>query len=116
MPIRPTFRLAIAALCLALAAPAAADSIGSSLGPLQVTRVAQGFDEPWALGFLPDGRFLVTERAGQMTLFAHDGTQGRAVTGLPPLSRYVSTRSAAIWLSSSLSRRRGSSTVWMPPG
>ena len=30
--------------------------------PLQVTEIAAGFDEPWALDFLPDGRMLVTEK------------------------------------------------------
>ena len=30
--------------------------------PLQVATVASGFNKPWAVAFLPDGRFLVTEK------------------------------------------------------
>src|SRR3712207_1282321 len=30
--------------------------------PLKVTELASGFNKPWALAFLPDGRFLVTEK------------------------------------------------------
>ena len=28
--------------------------------PLEVTTIASGFDKPWAIALLPDGRFLVT--------------------------------------------------------
>lgn len=45
--------------------------------------MADGLDEPWSLAFLPDGRFLVTERAGRLTLFSPDGSRRQAVDGLP---------------------------------
>ncbi|PTQ12257.1 dehydrogenase [Sphingomonas oleivorans] len=41
------------------------------------------FDRPWAMSFLPDGRMLVTEKAGRMLLVSADGQQRRAVSGIP---------------------------------
>ena len=35
--------------------------------------VARGLAHPWALAFLPDGRLLVTERAGRLRIVGPDG-------------------------------------------
>lgn len=45
--------------------------------------VASGLDHPWAIAFLPDGRILVTERAGRMRVIARDGAIAPPVQGLP---------------------------------
>lgn len=45
-------------------------------------KMAGGLDEPWALAFLPDGQFLVTERAGRLQLIGKDG-QKTNVSGVP---------------------------------
>jgi glucose/arabinose dehydrogenase len=37
---------------------------------LRVTPVADGLEHPWDVGFLPDGRILVTERAGRISLLS----------------------------------------------
>lgn len=58
--------LAIPLLC---ASPALAQSvIDTSAGPMQITRIAAGLEEPWAIGFLPGGGVLVTEREGRLQL------------------------------------------------
>lgn len=40
--------------------------------PFTLTEVAS-FDTPWAMTFLPDGRMLVTQKAGQIVLVSADG-------------------------------------------
>ena len=53
--------------------------------PLQVTEVASGFNKPWAIAFLPDGRMLVTEKPGQLRIVTANGRKSQAVAGLPPV-------------------------------
>jgi len=50
--------------------------------PFKVTPVAD-FDAPWAMTFLPDGRMLVTEKAGTLLLVSADGRQKQAVATFP---------------------------------
>lgn len=52
---------------------------------LKVTTVATGLSHPWSLAFLPDGRMLVTERAGRLRTVAKNGTLSRPLTGLPQI-------------------------------
>lgn len=54
-------------------APALAASDSTRGKPFAETAVAR-FDSPWAMTFLPDGRMLVTEKAGRMLLVSADGT------------------------------------------
>ena len=50
------------------------DDEGSPDQPkLEVTTVATGLDTPWSIGWLPDGRALVTERPGRVRLLSKDG-------------------------------------------
>jgi glucose/arabinose dehydrogenase len=53
--------------------------------PFQVTVVA-GFESPWAMTFLPDGRMLITEKAGTLYLVSADGQQRTRVDGIPEVS------------------------------
>ena len=71
------------ALALLLAAPASAQTIETSAGPLTATVIAEGLEHPWAMGFLPDGRMLVTERSGQLRVVDQDGEVGAPIEGVP---------------------------------
>ena len=53
--------------------------------PFNVQVVAD-FESPWAMTFLPDGRMLVTEKAGTLYLVSADGQQRQQVSGVPAVS------------------------------
>jgi glucose/arabinose dehydrogenase len=71
---RPLALLAFAlAACNAAPDGARAEPAQAAGGlPFKVAEVAD-FTSPWAMTFLPDGRMLVTEKAGQMLLVSADG-------------------------------------------
>jgi len=54
----------------------------SSLGPLRVTTLVKNLTHPWGMAFLPDGRLLITERAGRLRLYSN-GKLSRPITGVP---------------------------------
>ncbi len=45
--------------------------------------VADGLPQLWAMEFLPDGRMLVTAKAGAMHIVTSDGAAGPAIEGVP---------------------------------
>jgi glucose/arabinose dehydrogenase len=54
--------------------------------PVKVTTLASDLDNPFALGQLPDGRFLVTEKPGRIRLLNKDGSSDKTISeGLPPI-------------------------------
>lgn len=84
------FAVALAALgasCLVATARAEqtrAPTVASA--PVRVETVAKGLVFPWGLQFLPDGRFLITERPGRLRVVLPDGVVLPAVTGLPDVA------------------------------
>lgn len=48
--------------------------------------IASGLEHPWALTFLPDGRYLVTERPGRMRVVESNGRLNAALKGLPAIA------------------------------
>ncbi|HSW25891.1 MAG TPA: PQQ-dependent sugar dehydrogenase [Burkholderiaceae bacterium] len=53
---------------------------------LKAVTVAQGLVNPWGLAFLPDGRFLVTEKPGRLRIVEPHGKLGAPLGGLPAIS------------------------------
>jgi aldose sugar dehydrogenase len=50
----------------------------------QVKEIAEGFEKPWAIAFLPDRRMLVTEKhTGRLFIVTPAGEKSEAVSGLP---------------------------------
>ena len=68
-----TIAAAVFAMCSAQAQNAPPFTIS------QITR----FDEPWAMAFLPDGRFLVSEKKGALRVVGQDGQLFGSVEGVP---------------------------------
>ena len=75
--------LACAVAVVATAASAAPQTYSSSAGNLVVETIATGLANPWALAFLPDGRLVVTERAGRMRIVGKDGKLSSPLVGVP---------------------------------
>ena len=68
-------KLRNAALIVSLMMPFAGIAMESSQGTLTVTKIADGLKQPWAIGHLPDGGILITERAGKIVHLMADGTR-----------------------------------------
>ncbi len=83
MPHALIFRAQAAIVLIAIfSVVAAADAQAQTLRP---EVVATGLQNPWALTFLPQGRFLVTERPGRMRVVEADGELGAPLSGLPAI-------------------------------
>ncbi len=50
---------------------------------LEVTVIARGLNTPWAVEPLPDGRFLVSEKGGQLRVVSASGKIGEPIEGVP---------------------------------
>lgn len=82
--LRPILLVPLLCLSLAnLAGIAAAQEVRTERAALRVVTMAQGLDHPWGLAFLPDGRLLVTERAGRMRIIERDGKVGTPLANVP---------------------------------
>ena len=51
--------------------------------PLEVTVLAKGLENPWAVEPMPNGDLLVTEKPGRMRVVTAKGEVGEPLTGLP---------------------------------
>ncbi|MGQ0800397.1 MAG: PQQ-dependent sugar dehydrogenase [Pseudomarimonas sp.] len=47
--------------------------------------LASGLNHPWSLALLPDGRILISERAGHLRLLENGELRAEPLTGLPPI-------------------------------
>jgi aldose sugar dehydrogenase len=94
MPDSQRRRLVLAGASLAAGAalpsrlPAAEQPQRSEDHPFRIVRIVEGLDHPWALAFLPDGRMLVTERAGQLRMVQEGKLLPQPVSGLPAVAAY----------------------------
>lgn len=55
----------------------------SELHAYRLEPVAEGLEVPWSMAFLPDGRMLVTERAGRLRVIENGKLLAKGIEGLP---------------------------------
>jgi aldose sugar dehydrogenase len=48
-----------------------------------VDKLYEGFKNPWGMAWLPDGRLLVTEKAGEILVFKNNKFTGEKLVGVP---------------------------------
>lgn len=85
-PCNPLAATLLLGTILSIGSAQAADVIDERIATgyldLRLERLASGLENPWALAMLPDGRFLVSERPGHLTLVEADGSTTR-LEGVP---------------------------------
>ncbi len=78
------YRLFIAALGLMISfALHAQQSFDTQEYKVTATTLVKGLKNAWSIAFLPDGRWLVTERAGNLRIIENGKLLPKAVAGLP---------------------------------
>jgi aldose sugar dehydrogenase len=91
-PSLRTLLLGTAFAALSAGGAAAEQTVATEHHSVRVQTIVQGLEHPWGLAFLPDGRFLVTERnAGRLRLGTPDGQLSEAVEGVPEVFRFEGT-------------------------
>ncbi|WP_423819336.1 PQQ-dependent sugar dehydrogenase [Salinimicrobium sp. TIG7-5_MAKvit] len=69
-------------LLFSLTALAQKSTVRTDAGDVQVRKIVENLDHPWGMAFLPDGRLLVTERAGTLRILK-DSTLSEPLMGTP---------------------------------
>ncbi|UST53591.1 PQQ-dependent sugar dehydrogenase [Comamonadaceae bacterium OTU4NAUVB1] len=59
---------------------------GAVAGQARSEVVTSELESPWGIAFLPEGRFLVSEKAGRLRVVEPGGAIGMALQGLPPIA------------------------------
>lgn len=54
--------------------------------PIQAEVISSGLTAPWGITSLPDGRLLITQKAGQMRIATTSGEVSAPITGLPAVN------------------------------
>jgi len=85
--------------CIALALISIIFTLSLSLAQAQTVRaevVASNLQNPWAVAFLPGGRFLVTERPGRLRVIEPNGEMEKGQSTNPIDARFASLISAFV--------------------
>jgi glucose/arabinose dehydrogenase len=101
-------------VCLGwMAGPVTAQTSADSL---RTETIATGLEHPWALAFLPEGGFLVTERPGRLRVISAKGELSPPVSGLPAVDARGQGGLLDVLLDSDFSRNRQLYLCYAEPG
>ncbi len=75
-----------AAIFLVVAGVSISADAQNTTPALALVPVAQGLDHPWAVAFLPQGQFLLTERPGRMRVVSASGQVSPPLAGVPAVA------------------------------
>jgi aldose sugar dehydrogenase len=70
----------------ALATPSIVHAQGlqkSAKASFRLVTLNHDLEQPWSIGFLPDGRLLITERPGRLRVFANGRLERTPLAGVP---------------------------------
>jgi glucose/arabinose dehydrogenase len=73
-------------ILLLLPLAAGAQTIRSQEHSFRLVRVVEGLVQPWSVAFLPDGRMLITEKAGRLRLVVKNELHPDPIGGMPPVT------------------------------
>jgi len=79
-------RLLAIALAFGFIGAAPAQTYKSDEHSFRVVQVVKGLEQPWSLAFLPDGRMLVTEKAGRLRVVNGGRLEPEPIGGLPQVT------------------------------
>jgi len=74
------------ALLLLLPLAVHAQSYRSEDHSFRVVKVVEGLEQPWSLAFLPDGRMLITEKAGRLRVVRDGKLDAKPISGMPQVT------------------------------
>lgn len=102
--------ITLTALSFALTGPLAqAQSVRAEV-------VASNLQNPWAVAFLPEGRFLITERSGRLRVIEANGRLGEPVQGLPDVAAQGQGGLLDVLLDADFARNRTLFFCYSEPG
>ena len=88
--IRSSFCIAMTLALGACAQPTPSDAAtpmpptqATASGEMRIETIASGLEHPWAVALLPEGGYLVSERAGRLRRIAADGSLSAPIAGVP---------------------------------
>ena len=84
---RPVLAMACVVAIVACVASGPAAAATAPPAPATASTFTSGLKNPWGMAFLPDGRMLVTQKAGELVIVSADGKAvGAPLSGVPAVN------------------------------